>query len=153
MRATARRPPAPVKAAPLSHPRTLAVPRPARARRRPWSRAATGRRPRLADMEPDRRKTNTTRSTATPSRISSDNPRRQPSTGALPSMVARAGRHGCPPPALSPSSSVQGEQPHVFPSVSSPFSPSYPSSRPPGRRRRHPPAPPPPCSPLDRSRG
>jgi hypothetical protein len=61
---------------------------------------------------------------------------------------ARAGRHACPPPTISPPSSVQGEQPHVFPSLSSPFSPSYQSS-PPSRS----PAPPPtsaaaPCSRL-----
>jgi hypothetical protein len=72
---------------------------------------------------------------------SSASPRRLGSTGAPPSMAARADRHGCPPSALSSSSSVQGEQPHVFPSASSPFSPSYPSS-PPSRS----PAPPPPSA-------
>jgi hypothetical protein len=59
-------------------------------------------------------------------------------TGAPPSMGARAGRHECPPPAISPSSSVQGRGSIKIPVDSSPFSLAHPISS--GSRS---PAPPP----------
>jgi hypothetical protein len=80
-------------ACPSSPPRasTCPVSPPSHTRR---SRKLAVGRPRFVVVEPDRRKTSTARSTATPSRISSVNPRRQPITGAPPC------RETLPPPPL-----------------------------------------------------
>jgi hypothetical protein len=70
----------------------------------------------------------TTRSSR-PSRCTSSTPHRHLlSAGAPPPLADQAGRHGWPLPAISPSSSVQGEGSIAFPLSSSSFSLTYVST-------------------------